>query len=214
MNIKKGMKRYTGIILIIFTAISPQIVQAKDLGTVGQTYSIIEEDFLVFIQNRIKLMQQNGEWQRLQNQFSEDVAKHADRPHALDRIGNTTHDRTWYFDPSITIPYDLTDQGGRIFAKSGTTINPLKFISLHKALLFFDGDNAKHIEWAKKIDLELKGKIKIILVRGSIIENEKRFSKPIYFDQEGRLTTRFQISHVPALVRQEGEKLIISEIVP
>lgn len=45
-----------------------------------------------------------------------------------------------------------------------------------------------------------------------MLSEEKRFGKPVYFDQNGRLTTRFQIKHVPAMISQEGLKLIIREI--
>jgi conjugal transfer pilus assembly protein TraW len=213
MNIK-SMKKYAVVICGISVMIFTQTIQAKNLGTVGQTYPISEEDFLSFIQSRVKVMQQNGEWQKLQNQFRDNVAKHADRPHSLDQISDSTQTRIWHFDPSITISHDLTDQNGRIFAKAGTTVNPLKFISLQKALIFFDGDNVKQIEWVKKLDLKLAGKTKLILIRGSVLENEKRFSKPIYFDQESRLTARFQITHVPAVVQQDGINLKISEVVP
>lgn len=189
-------------------------VYATNLGVVGQVYPIIEEDFLTFIQNRIALMQKNGEWNQIQNQFRNNVAKHADRPRAIDSITHATQNKAWDFDPSVTIPYDLNDAEGRLIAKAGTTINPLKFISLHNAYVFFDGDDSKQVVWAKQVDSLFKGKTKLILVNGSVIDNEKRFSKPIYFDQEGRLVKRFGIQHVPALVQQSGFKLKISEVLP
>lgn len=210
-SIKRISVRVVVIILSMFFVVKSY---ATNLGVVGHVYPIIEEDFLLFIQNRIALMQKNGEWNQIQSQFRNNVAKHADRPRAIGSISHTTQLKTWEFDPSITIPYDLNDDEGRLIAKAGTTVNPLKIISLHNVLIFFDGDDSKQVVLANKIDSLFKGKTKLILVNGSVIENEKRFSKAIYFDQEGRLVNHFGIQHVPAIVQQAGFKLKISEVVP
>jgi conjugal transfer pilus assembly protein TraW len=208
-------------IMIAVCCISP-IIYANDpvlkhdgtsLGIIGQTYPIQEEDFLQFILHRLQNMQQNGQWQRLQNQFSDNVKKHADRPTAVS-LGKTLIPKSWDYNPSITVPYDLRDGEGRVFAKAGTTINPLQYISIHKAMIFFDGDDVEQVSWAQKLNKTLKSHTKLVLVNGSIIEQEKKFHQPIYFDQEGRLTTRFHIQHVPAVVMQERLHLKISEVLP
>jgi len=202
------------VILMIMTMLFTLTSYAKDLGIVGQTYPILEEDFLLFIQNRLQIMKQNGEWQKIETQFRDNVEKHADRPNPVSEISKTTQAETWNFDLSLIVPYDLMDAQGRIFVKAGTSINPLQYRSLSNVLLFFDGDDVKQVAWAKKIDLNFNGKTRLILVKGSITQNEKLFSKAIYFDQSGRLTTRFQIQHVPAIVQQEGSHLKISEVLP
>src|SRR5579862_1512029 len=122
------------LLLLIFVVKS----YATNLGVVGQIYPIMEEDFLIFIQNKIALMQKNGEWNKLQNQFAENVKKHADRPLPLHSITHATQRKVWDFDPSITLPHDLRDAEGRVIAYSDTTVNPLTFITLHNVLLFFD----------------------------------------------------------------------------
>lgn len=199
--------------IIIMLLISP-VIHAKNLGVVGQFYPIQEEDFLQFILCRLQNMQQNGEWKKLQNQFSDNVKKHADRPLPIVHISKTLSPKTWNYNPSITVPYDLQDKEGRIFARAGTTINPLKFISIHKPMLFFNGDDPEQVVWAIKLNKSLNGQTKLVLVNGSIIDHEKNFHQPIYFDQAGRLTTRFHIQHVPAVAAQEGYHLKISEVVP
>jgi conjugal transfer pilus assembly protein TraW len=187
-------------------------LHAENLGVVGQVYSIAEEDFLVFIKKRITAMQINGEWQALENQFKSNVEKHAIRPMPISQVTHALETRSWLYDPSLTVPYDLTDSAGRIIAKSGTTINPFNLISLHKALVFFDGDDAKQCVWVKELDKKLSGKTKLIMVNGSIANNERFFSKPIYFDQEGKLVTKLSIKHVPAFVQQNGLFLKITEV--
>jgi conjugal transfer pilus assembly protein TraW len=198
-------------ITLAIILVSP-ILYAKDLGTVGQVYPIQEEDFLQFIVKRLKTMQQTGEWERLQNQFSDNVKKHAERPNSVVNISKTLSTKSWNDDPSITVPYDLKDREGRIFASAGSTVNPLNYISIHTSLVFFDGDDTKQVIWAKQLNKKLSGKTKLILVNGSVLDQVKDINQPIYFDQEGRLTTRFHIQHVPAVVMQDGLHLKITEV--
>lgn len=187
---------------------------SNDLGVFGQVYPISEENFLEFIKSRLIQMQQNGEWDKLQNQFRDNVKKHAEKPSPVSFISKTVTPKTWYYDPSMTVPYDLKDYNGRVFAKAGTTVNPLKMITLHHVLVFYDGDDQSQVHWAEKINQLYANHTKLILVKGSVGDQEKNFSMPIYFDQEGRLTSKFNIQHVPAIVQQDNLNLKISEVVP
>ncbi len=190
------------------------IAYGTNLGVVGQIYPIQEEDFLSFIERKMTIMQQNGDWQHMQKNIQQQVSKHIDRPVLITTITKTSKHRTWDYDPSVIVPYDLHDTQGNIFAKAGTTVNPLVIIKLHTALAFYDGDDAEQVHWAKKINQIYHGKIKLILVRGSISTQENIFHQPIYFDQQGRLTKRFHIEHVPALVYQKNLHLKVEEVLP
>jgi conjugal transfer pilus assembly protein TraW len=183
------------------------------LWVVGQIYPIQEEDLFNFILHRIQAMQQTGDWQKLENQFRTNVANHADRPSPLTFLSKAVEAKSWNYDPSILVPYDLKDMKGRIFAKAGTTVNPLQFITIHKTLIFFDGDDKDQVNWVAKLNEKLLGKTKLILVNGSVSEQIKLFHQPIYFDQMGRLASKFHLQHVPAVVKQEDKHLKISEIV-
>lgn len=83
-----------------------------------------------------------------------------------------------------------------------------------KRSFFFDADDVAEVKWVIALDKKLKGQDKLILVKGSLLTQEKIFTKPIYFDQAGHLTTHFGITRVPALVQQHGLQLKISEIAP
>lgn len=53
---------------------------------------------------------------------------------------------------------------------------------------------------------------KIVFTGGKPLELEREIGSPIYFDQAGELTTKFNINHVPAIVEQEGKYLKVTEI--
>jgi len=62
------------------------------------------------------------------------------------------------------------------------------------------------------VDKIFSGKDKLILVDGSVLKALNLFKKLVYFDQAWHLTTHFAIHHVPAILRQHGELLKISEV--
>lgn len=201
------------IIVLTFTTITP-VVLATNVGVFGQTYTIQEEDFLSFIENKIVTMQKNGEWQRILNVLKDRVSKHIDRPNPVSALKRTAQAKAWDYDPSIIVPYDLHDTEGHVFAKAGTRVNPLNMITLHSAMAFYNADDSDQVKWARKINQKYTGKIKLILVNGSVSSQEGLFHQPIYFDQKGRLTSRFHIQQVPALVYQERDHLKITEVLP
>jgi conjugal transfer pilus assembly protein TraW len=196
------------ITIFLFVTVS---VFAKDLGVMGNTYPIVEEDFLNYITDKIKLMKNNGDWQKLQEKMATRVKNHADRPQSL-LLPRAEKNKTWKFNPGIVLTHDLSDIEGRILARAGDEINPLDLVSLSKVLLFYDGDDLKQVAWAKEQEKYFRGKTKLILVNGSISEQNRIFAEPIYFDQAGRFITHFSIRHVPAMVKQKGKFLEISEI--
>jgi len=198
------------ILLVCYTS----LVNATEVGTYGETYPIMEQDFLSFIQERLAKMQASGELKKWQEKAQARTRELVDRPHPVQNLSVTTEPRSWLWDPSITLPHDLSDAYGQVFAKKGSTWNPLNQVSLRKTLVFYDADDQEQVKWAQAIDKKLAGKTKLVLVKGSVGQEAKRFDKPIFFDQEGRLVARFKIQHTPALVSQEGLKLRIQEVKP
>lgn len=191
-----------------------QVAFAKDLGVVGQTYAIGEDDFLQVMESRYNKMKDNGEWEQVQKNWQNQIVHYADRPSPVFGITHTTKRRIYYFDPSIALSKDIITPTGQLIAKSGTVLNPLAIVPLHKALLFIDADDPRQIVWAMRMDKTYEGKTKWILVNGSVSAVVKKLQKPVYFDQVGKLTSHFKIQHIPALLQQEGLVLKIEECLP
>jgi conjugal transfer pilus assembly protein TraW len=187
-------------------------VEAHEVGVMGETYPIIEMDFLSFIQSRIRLMQQNGQWQSLQRHMQSEAESYRDRPTKVPGLTRTIEAKSWQFDPSIIIDHDVIAPNGNLIALAGTRVNPLEHTNLSKTLIFYDADDQEQRQWAINYDKKIAGKDKLILVNGSLLGEEKQFLKSIYFDQSGILTTRFGIHHVPAIIKQEGLLLHITEV--
>ena len=92
--------------------------------------------------------------------------------------------------------------------KAGTHVNPLEHTSLAAPMLFFDGSDESHLQWA----LAENASSRLILTKGSPLQLEEKIERPVFFDQQALLTKKLKIQFIPARVTQEGVVLKIEEI--
>ncbi len=187
---------------------------AKNCGVIGAIYPIAEIDLRQVIQQRLLTWQHNGGFDQWNIKFNQTLQQRMDRPLPVMGLHRTFQSRTWLFNPSVRIPYDLKNANGDIVLPVGTTVNPLDTVSLSETLLFYNADDLDQVRWAQRQDEQLKGKDKLILVKGSVISQITLFKKSVFFDQGGRLTTRFGITQIPAIITQQGNRLKIQEVQP
>lgn len=180
----------------------------RDYGVVGNTFEILEEDLLKVIERRLKTLEAEGSLQEHQQKIARQAQEKIKRAKPVEGVQHTTKARSFTYEPSITVPYDLKDHQGKVFHPKGTKINPLDYQSLTKPLLFIDGDNQSQVEWAITQGMPAQ----IILTCGSPFELMEKLDRPVYFDQEGTITKKLGIQQVPAKVIQQEKYLLIEEI--
>lgn len=199
-----------GVALLLLVAATP--TPAEDLGTIGPTYPIAEPHLLRYIEQTLRDKERSGELARLEADAKSRVIDSIRNPRPVPGIRRTETPRTFYFDPSIKVKQAIADDQGNIIVPGGTTLNPLDLVSLSKHLLFFDGSNADQVRRARALIEHYGGRVKPILVSGSYLDLMKAWQLAVYFDQQGALTRKLGITHVPALVSQEGSRLRIDEL--
>jgi conjugal transfer pilus assembly protein TraW len=198
--------------LFVFTIAFISMIQAellKDYGVVGTTFDIIEEDLLEVIEKKLVKLNEGGSLQKHQQKIALEAQEKIKRPKPVEEVKHTTKPRSFIYDPSITVPYDLKDHQGRIFHAKGTKVNPLDYKSLSNPLLFIDGDDEAQVGWAK----EQNPNSQIILIKGSPFELMEKLDRSVYFDQEGVLVKKLGIQQVPAKVTQQDKHLLFEEVV-
>lgn len=187
--------------------------QAENLGAWGETFAIEEEDLLERILSKLRGLQNNGKLERLSTEANRRVKNMILRPSPIQGISYAETQRKYVFDPSIVVTRDLFDAQGRIFAHKGDRFNPLDNVTM-RPLLFIDGENEKHVRWAvsklsdSKIYRHDQGKI--VLIKGSPLDLQKKLSREIYFDQFGLLSRKLKIKHVPAIVYQNQNDKVLT----
>jgi conjugal transfer pilus assembly protein TraW len=199
------------IAIVAALAMLPASIRAHDLGVIGPVYPIAEPSLLEVITSTLRDAQNSGLLNRLQNDAQAGARRAIEQPTAVAGLARTTKPRTFYYDPSIVVPYAITDAEGKVLVTPGTKVNPLDTVSLSKTLLFIDARDGEQVKRAAGL-FEGQAKLKVILTGGSYLELMRRWKRPVYYDQQGQLVEKLGIRHVPALVSQEGNRLRIDEI--
>ena len=187
----------------------PVRIEARDYGQAGQAFPVIEPDLLSTIEARLKNAEASGELARTNAMFAKRVETKVRRPNPVAGISPAVVAREWDYDPTVALERDIRDQKGNLIGRAGQRINPLDFVAIKQDLVFIDGDDADQIAWATGRYTDLSAKI--IFVNGSPIDAMTARKRRFYFDQEGKLTSRFGIEHTPAIVHQAGKVMRVSE---
>lgn len=206
------MNAHLKIGLALCLALQVNIAYADDLSVIGKTYGIAERDLIEVMQGKLKRMEQTGELARLQDDYKRQVISGIEHPRPIPGIQATQTANVHYYDPSIVTDKDIADATGKILFPRGTRVNPLDYVGWNKYLLFVGGRDAKQLAFSKKVTAASDRPVKLVLVAGEPLALMRKWKSAVYFDQGGRLTRRFAITQVPAIVRQEGKRLRIDEL--
>lgn len=213
------------LVIIVFVNISASVVQAKDFGTRGHTYQIVEQGFLEMIDQRLQKVDMEKERKKMTAVVKDKVAN----PVPVKGIEPATKRRAFYFDPTYTLEKDAILPCGKVLHKAGTKINPLEEMQklgqlLSRRMIFVDASRKNQVKWLKKqLKTSLVGinpneqvEDRIILISGKPFEIKEELGEEhknkVYFDQGGEITTNFGIKASPAVVVQDGLQLKIEEI--
>jgi len=183
--------------------------QAEDLGQVGRSWPMAEHDMAEALIARLREKERSGELAKLHEGMRERAQATARAPRSLG-LPRVVKTRRFLFDPSVTVPYDLSDAEGRAFHKAGTSVNPLDHMTLTKRIVFVDAADSMQLDWLRK-QLAAPGAIKLVLTGGSPETVSKQLHRSAWFDQDGSLVKTFGIKAVPAVVSQDGRLLRVVE---
>jgi conjugal transfer pilus assembly protein TraW len=205
------MKKWVGLMLASFWVFCIPCGEsvAANLGVQGSVYEIGEQNALMWIRERLTMMEINGEIEAQNQKLKQQALATIERPTPM-HLKPTQHERIFEKDLTLTVPKDIKDASQKILYLAGTRINPLINMFSHKSLIFFDGDDLQQLNWA--LQEYKKGFVKLVLIKGAPVALMRQYDIPFYFDQGGKLSQYFELEQVPAIVRQKKDKLIISEI--
>ena len=196
------------VLLALLAALHAAPAEARDYGQQGTVFPIAERDLLEQIRSKLVAMEKSGETARLNQELKRRTVARVNRPEPVAGMVRAEAPRRWTIDPTVTLDADIRGAKGELIHAAGTRINPLDSVALRSELIFLDGDDPAQLAWA----LGRSEAAKLILVKGAPLELMRARQRRFYFDQGGKLVAHFAIRAVPALVRQRGRQLEVSEI--
>jgi conjugal transfer pilus assembly protein TraW len=194
-------------------SLSLPVAQARDLGAIGPVHAITEPDMLKEIEAKLRAKQASGELAGIEAEAQRRIQARIETPPPVSGLRRAQVPRSFRFDPSVRFDDPIVDTKGRVIVPAGTNANPLSVVTLRSTLLFFDGRDPAQVAMARAEIAATKTQVTPILVGGSPAALARQWQRPVYFDQNGQMVQRFQISAVPARVTQDGMYLLVQEFV-
>jgi len=207
------MRFFRTVIAAAFIAAVP-VAQAEMLEVIGTVYPIQEPDLMEAMQNRMAKMQESGEMDKLRKEYQEKMKGLVNEPPVAKQLSRTNEPRTFYYDPTLIVPYNVLDHKGDVLVPAGTRLNPLDTVSLNGALVFFNSADEQQMNYVRQYIKGAKQGSRLILVAGRTFDTMKALDHRVFFDQGAALIKKFGIEQVPAIVVQDGRRLRIDEVVP
>lgn len=186
---------------------------------VGELYPIEEPDILDIIEQRARDYDWSSALARAQSRMKNNLAPAFDLP-------TVTQNREEFFAPIFTVPHDIVipaqdDQPEHILAYSGQRFNVLDYTNLQVPMIVFDATDSRQVETVQQLVREHYSTADLFVINADEskdgtpiqISLAKKFGRPVY-PWIGRMTDRFGVRAVPAIVEQSNKQLRIRYVRP
>lgn len=205
MNCKSLISFITVSALVAgFTQTSITKAKTTNLGTVGETYPVVEPDVVAELQQDAATQNKAGNITQRLNQMKEF------QPANIHKLPHAADDRTFLVSMDYTTLQDVVDAEGNILYPKGFTFNPLDHMSFPGGLVIIDGTDPSQIKWFQNTPYADNYQARLLLTDGYAYELARQLKRSVFYlttDIAGRL----KLTAVPAVVVQKGRNLQINE---
>ena len=155
-------------------------------------------------------MDESGELEDMRDEMQETTRAYVNRPRPVLGLLPAEEARSFEVDLTITLERDLMDHRGQVFARAGTRINPLDYSHYNQRIVVFDGDDPDQVSFALSEGNELD--TLLVLTNGAPLELMRAHGRRFYFDQDGQITSRFQVTRLPSVITRGNRVMVVEEV--
>lgn len=194
----------TPIFFFFLFIATPSLAKIYDLGTVGETYPVVEPDVAKDLKQKAAALDRGNN-----DSLLEQIKKY--QPAGLQTLPRAAADKTFLVDMAYTLDRDLVDGDGKVIYPRGYTFNPLDYISFPGGLVVLDGDDPSQIKWYKTSPYFENHQARLLLSNGYAFNLIEELQRPIFYLTDD-IARRLQLTAVPSVVIQKGDKMQVQEI--
>jgi conjugal transfer pilus assembly protein TraW len=192
--------------VILSTLLLTRPATAKELGSVGATWPIAEQDALAELEARAKEV----DWSSVMDRRKMERSLRDYRPEGMTSLPAAKKDRTFQVDMNYTLDFDIPDGKGGILYPRGYSFNPLAYAFFPGVLVVIDGDDARQVKWFQASPYGKDHRVRLLLSGGPYYEIMARLKRPVFY-ANGRIAKRLGLAAVPAVVFQKGTIMEVRE---
>lgn len=194
------------LILSLAVVLSGVPAFAKDVGVVGKTYGIAERDALSEIESRAAQVN----WKK---QLAK-IKPEKYRPENTISLPRAAKNATRMVDMTYTLDMDVPDGKGGILYPRGYTFNPLDYLEFKKTLVVINARDKDQVAWFKKSQYAKRIDVMLLVTEGSWLRLAESLNRPVFY-ADTRISQKFKLRFVPAVIRQSGRMMEVDEhVVP
>ena len=173
MKLRPGVTIFFIISIMLFLY---NFASAEEPEIYGQTYEIIEPDFISDIEQRVA----NVDPDKLpaEEEIKNIVRNY--RPDNVVKLPRVTKENSFIVDPTYTLPFDIPDGKGGIIYPAGFSFNPLDYHPLDRIIVVIDGTDEDQIHWFKNSPYASNLKTRLLLSDGNFWDVSLKLDRPVY----------------------------------
>lgn len=196
------------VLFIVLALLSPiHTLSAKDLGSFGTTYPILEPDALKEIETRAGEV----DWGKTFNKEKYEKIIKSYRPDNLQKLPRAERTKTFFVNMTYTLKMNIPDGNGGTLYPKGYAFNPLDHVFVPKIIIILNGNDSEQVEWFKSSEFAEDIKVTLLLTEGPYFELSERLKRPVFYANQ-KIIDRFQLKAVPSVVIQKRSVMEVEEI--
>jgi len=105
--------------------------ESIDMGTFGPVFSVEEENMILALKRKLKLLEEAGKLDALKEQWTQKIKENFKRPKSVEGIVRTVEERSFHHDPTLVIEHDIQSPKGdylKILYNQGLSLDGSVFI--------------------------------------------------------------------------------------
>ena len=192
---------------IFFCLFFAGIADAKHLGTIGRVYPVAERDALSEIREAASRVDSS-------KSMSQEMIRtkvHDFRPNTLHPLPSAKADKVLQVDMTYTLASDIPDGNGGVLYPKGFAFNPLDYVGLTSTLVVIDAEDKRQVEWFKASPYGSDYHTRLLLSGGDYYDLAEQLKRPVFYLMDD-VAERLHLAAVPSVVRQNGKKLEVTEV--
>jgi conjugal transfer pilus assembly protein TraW len=206
----RALLRVKGVTSLDWVKSRQKAGRQGDLGRFGEVYDITEIDLLEAIKSRLATL----DGPRLKQQA---IARFLEK-RQFEVLPESREDRDRLIDLTVTAPRDLMTPNGNLIIRAGHTVNPLDQMAFGLCLIVFDATQSTQLDAVKQLSCrDQNARVLYLATQLSRQDGweglknlETTLNAPVYLLTPD-VRQRFQLLHVPAVVEQAGNRVVVRE---
>ena len=174
-----------------------------NLGVVGAVYPVVEPDILKELHQRaVKHGLTKKQILRKVNVY---------QPVDIQNLPRAEKDTSFLADMTYSLTKDYRDKDGKIVYPKGFTFNPLDHISFPGGMVIINAADPEQVKWFKNSPYFNNHSARLLISDGYAFPLTRKFKRPVFYLTK-QIAQRIKVRHVPAVVVQQGKKLLVHEV--